>query len=241
MLRNRNHVRRAPDQGAVLMVVMMVILGLMGLGMTALWVTSGNMQMGANVNLRTQALYVAEAGVHRAQEILNAIAPPPDLTLQMTGSGHALDDVPTDVDANGIPNGVGAIMIDLANIPLAGLDYPNALTSQRDEEVAVAGAPQTNATMGRYTVWIRNDTAELRRAKAAGTSYVVDGNNAIVVRSRGVAADGRTNVVLEVTLGPSPAAAADPNNAGPPPPELCNSGKNACDDNNSTQAGIVVN
>ncbi|MDZ4697715.1 MAG: hypothetical protein SGI86_21435, partial [Deltaproteobacteria bacterium] len=93
-----------------------------------------------------------------------------------------------------------------------------------------------STTMGTYTVWIRNDSAELRQ-----NQFVIDGNQSVVVRVQGMAADGRTNVVLEVTLGTLPMGPTDPATPGPPPPVLCNSGKNACDDNSSTQYGIVVN
>jgi len=99
----------------------------------------------------------------------------------------------------------------------------------------VNGVPQAT-TMGRYNIWIRNDTSELRQG-----NFTSDLNNTVVVRVQGIAADNRTNVVLEVTLGTLPQNAGNPNTPGPPPPVLCNSGKNACDDNSSTQYGIVVN
>ena len=47
------------------LLVMMLMISLFGLGITALWLTSGNMQIGTNVNQRTQALYCAEAGIER--------------------------------------------------------------------------------------------------------------------------------------------------------------------------------
>jgi len=237
---------RQRDQGAVLLVVMMVMMGLLGLGMTALWLTTGNMRVGANVNLRANALYVAEAGIERAREYLNDPANAPDVTdlLDGCGLGFSLsnctaspapaDDVPNQVDVDtGAPNGVGAIMYEGAGLLLEGIPYP-PVNFVRDE--GTQGAPVLSASMGTYTVWVRNDIAELRQGL-----FTADTNNTIVVRSQGVASDGRTTVVLEVTLGPSPAEGADPNAPGPPPPVLCNSGKNACDDNSSTQYGIVVN
>lgn len=228
---------RSAESGAVLMVVMLVLLGLMGLGITALWMTSGNLQVGSNVNLRANALYVAEAGVERAREILNGPVTP-NLTALLLGTAHPLDNVPTAVDpVTGAANGIGAVMLNQADptstpaTPLAGIDYPPPSFGR---PATVAGAP-TSQLMGTYTVWIRNDTAELRQGQ-----FTIDGNMAVVVRSRGVARDGRTSVVLEVSLGRSPAAANMPGVGGPPPPVLCNAGKNACDDNNSTQYGIVV-
>lgn len=232
------HAHRQSDHGAVLVVVMLVLLGLMGLGITALWMTSGNLQVGSNVNLRANALYVAEAGIERAREVLNGQTPP-NLTVLLAGSGHPLDNVPNAVDpATGAANGIGAVMLDQpdpptapVSNPLVNVVYPPASFARA---AVVNGAPASDR-MGTYTVWIRNDTAELRQGQ-----FTIDGNTSVVVRARGVAADQRTSVVLEVTLGRSPAAANSPGAGGPPPPVLCNAGKNACDDNNSTQYGVVV-
>ena len=80
------------EQGAVLIVVMLVLLGLMGLGMTALWMTSGNLQVGTNVNLRANALYVAEAGIEQARAVLNG-AQVPNLPVLFAGQGNPQDNV----------------------------------------------------------------------------------------------------------------------------------------------------
>lgn len=216
---------RARDQGAVLVVVLLVMLGLLGLGMTALWMTSGNLQVGTNVNLRSNALYVAEAGIERAREILN-LDPAgffPDVALP--GSGHPLDDIPSPAN----PNGIGAILVDSGGAPVADVAHPPGGRP-------VGAVQEFAATMGTYTVWIRNDAAEIRQGQ-----FTLDVNRAVVIRSQGVASDGRTNVVIEVTMGTLPAGMGGPNIPGPPPPVLCNSGKNACDDNSSVQYGIVVN
>src|SRR5437764_12610221 len=98
---------RDGESGAILLLVMMLMISLFGLGVTALWLTSGNMQIGTNVNQRMQALYCAEAGIERARSILNA-TPPPDLVSLLKGSGDAADDGPSKLDANGMPVGVGA-------------------------------------------------------------------------------------------------------------------------------------
>ena len=223
---------RQCDQGAVLMVVMMVLVTLMGLGMTALWLTSGNLQMSTNVNMRNNALYVAEAGVERARAILNDPVAP-DLPSVLSGTNPGYDNVPTQVEAaTGQPNGVGAILVDQAGVPLINVAYP---PPKFGREAGTVEAP-TAITMGTYTVWIRNDSADLRRG-----NFTVDSNNTVVVRSQGTAADGRANVVLEVVLGPTPANMPGGAGNGLVPPELCNSGKNACDENNSTLSGIVVN
>lgn len=223
---------RSGEEGAVLLVVMMVLITLMGLGMTALWLTNGNLQMSANVNLRSNALYVAEAGIERARQILNDPVPP-DVPTILSGTNPGNDRVPTMVDpVTGLPNGIGAVMVDQGGLPLLNVAYPPA-TFGRD--VGTATAP-TATTMGTYTVWIRNDISDLRRG-----FFDSDTNNTVLVRSQGTSADGRTNVVLEVVLGPTPDVLPTGTTNTTVPPELCNSGKNACDENNSTLSGIVVN
>lgn len=223
---------RVAQRGAVLIVVMLVLLTLMGLGMTALWLTNGNLQMSANVNLRSNALYVAEAGIERARAILNDPVAP-DLPSMLTGSNPGNDRVPTQVDAvTGLPNGIGAILVDQGGLPLINVPYPPP-TFGRDNGTEAA---PTATTMGTYTVWVRNDNSDLRQGNFTG-----DSNTTVLVRAQGTAADGRTNVVLEVVMGPTPDAIAGPTVNSVVPPELCNSGKNACDENNSTLSGIVVN
>jgi hypothetical protein len=52
--------------------------------------------------------------------------------------------------------------------------------------------------------------------------------------------DGRTTVVLEMTMGGGNSVNVQ-QGAGGIAAVLCNSGKNACDDNNSVQNNVVVN
>jgi Tfp pilus assembly protein PilX len=217
------------ERGAVLLVVLLVMLTLLGLGVMTLWLTSANLQVGSTVNQRTQALYVAEAGLERARAVLNAPTAPVLNTL-LLGATPGYDDVPTGLDANGYPNGVGAILRDGAT-SLRNIAFPPASFARSS---GTADNP-IGATMGTYTVWIRNDLAELRQ-----NFYAADGgNNTVTIRARGVAADGRTNVVLEATMVPSGAAIPTPGTATAGLGNDCVSGKNACDDNSSTQYGIT--
>jgi Tfp pilus assembly protein PilX len=223
--------RRHSDAGAVLITVLLVMLALLGLGVLALWMTSGNLQISANANLRNQALYVAEAGIEAIRNDLNANPARPMTALLAGGKDAVNDNVPTGVDASGQPNGIGAVYWFLDNSTTTNVAFPPNSFSR-----GVGGSGVQSTTMGTYTVWIRNDTGELRQGK-----ITQDDNGTVVVRSRGIAPDGRTQVVLEVTMG----AGATPGcKSCPPgsanPPVLCNSGKNACDENSSTQAGIVA-
>jgi hypothetical protein len=226
--RPRHRAARAPERGAVLLVIMLLILGLLGLGITGLWLTSGNLQVQANTNLRAQALVVAEAGVERVRAALNAGV---DVNTMLVGRTAGQDDVPTGVDAAGKPNGAGAIFVDGATT-LSNVAFPPASFART---AGTATAPIAS-TMGTYTVWIRNDTAEIRQGK-----LTQDSNGTVVIRSRGVAPDNRTAVVVEVALGATPAIPGTPGVSPGLPTVLCVSGKNACDDNSSTVSGVVAN
>jgi len=66
---------RRPETGAVLVVVLLAMIALLGMGLTGLYLTSGSIQMSANINMRNQALYVAEAGIQAAKNLLNQPLP----------------------------------------------------------------------------------------------------------------------------------------------------------------------
>jgi len=89
------------ERGAILVAVMLMMVVLLGLGMSGLFLTKSSVQMLANTNLRNQALYVAEAGLERARDILNGPVAP-DLTALLGGAGHVAnpaDEIPSAVDS----------------------------------------------------------------------------------------------------------------------------------------------
>jgi uncharacterized membrane protein len=103
--------------------------------------------------------------------------------------------------------------------------------------------------MGKYTVYIRQDLADCRMgnflcdvvpgaALACNPAPGPEPNGTVVVRSEGVASDGRTRVALEVTMTPSIGAQQASNT---PLSALCSAGASGCDDNTPVMSGIVVN
>src|SRR5687768_4642370 len=108
-LRNDRPAARG-ERGAVLVVVLLVIFTLLSVGMLSIRLTGGNLNVAASMNLRSQALYCAQAGIERARAYLNR-APPDDvpgfLSNLLPSHGQALDDVPNSVDDDGMPVGVG--------------------------------------------------------------------------------------------------------------------------------------
>ena len=217
---------RRGEAGSALVAVLLVMVALLGLGMTALWVTTSNLQVGATANLRNQALYVAEAGIERTRADLSSNAR--NIT-ELLGGGRdpSYDNLPTGtgVDGTGKPNGLGAVYFvtnpDATVTILRDVDFPPATFNR-----GAGSTTPMSTTMGQYTVWIRNDTAELRQ----GGMITTDTNSTVVLRSRGVAADGRTQVVLEVTMSPGLGGGGT----------FCYQGKDGCEDNSSTMANIYA-
>ena len=108
----------------MLITVLLVMLALLGLGVLALWMTSGNLQISANANLRNQALYVAEAGIEAVRNDLNANPTRPIAALLAGGKDLINDNVPTGVDADGQPNGIGAVYYFLDNTTTTNVAFP---------------------------------------------------------------------------------------------------------------------
>jgi hypothetical protein len=210
------------DRGAVLIIVLLVMIVLMSLGMVSLWMTTGNIRIAASMSLRAQTLYCAEAGMERAKAYLNtapAANTSPFLTAMLGGTGLALDDVPTGVDAAGKPLGVGAILV-AGGTALVAIPFPPA---SFERTAGTANAPQATQ-MGAYTVWVRNDLTDLRDGR-----LTTDTNNSVVVRSQCVAPDGRTTAAIEVTFVP-PIVSPTINMIS----ECLDSGKNVDDANTNT-------
>jgi hypothetical protein len=237
-----NRIRRDTESGAIMVIVMLSMIGLIGIGMAGVFLTGGNVQVAGNTNLRNQALYVAEAGLERARDILSASAAI-DYAALLGGTGHqahAADEIPHSLDAHGRPVGRGALMRDAAGVALFQVTYPTSIS--RSEAIPhdnPNGAP--NPFMGSYTVYVRNDTAECRLGRYLIDGTAAGGNQMVVVRSEGTAFDNQTTVVLEVVMGPRGGGTVAGSGAGGVNQVLCNSGKNACDDNNSVIANVVVN
>jgi hypothetical protein len=270
---------RQADKGAILMVVLIVMIALLGLGMTGLFLTSGSIQMNTNINLRNQALVVAEAGIERARGILNNTTTGwvPPVPLMLVGSVTSADEVPTSpTQCQGSAR--GAILVDQITPSCTAVPTPAGCALQdvaypamdRTTDLPTSAGPVTRTAMGTYTVFIRQDQADCRMgnytceyAPANGTGGTADSgvgaggaggtsgnttctvpvnvpppNGSVVVRSEGLASDGKTRVVLEVTMTPSLGSAKAANT---PISALCAAGANGCDDNSSVQNGIVVN
>src|SRR5262245_36388198 len=176
--RNRPRPRNRPrEAGAVLLTVLLVMVTLLGLGITALWMTTTGMQIGANTNMRNQALYVAEMGIEAVRKDLNTLPLREiDLLLKPNGLNPSpnkcwdgtvpdLNDTPFRVVPNGsdagddtknAPTGYGVVFEDQNGRRLCNVPFPTG----PDNGITRTG---TTPRMGSYTVFIRNDNMELRK------------------------------------------------------------------------------
>jgi hypothetical protein len=256
---------RQADAGAALILVLLVLTSLMGLGMVAVYRSSVEMNIAVSNRLHSQALYAAEAGMEAAFRDMNVRLWNPAIStavLQGTWGGDGLTQavatesspppataggtaIPPCVDGEGDPEtaaGKPFMTIyrhsaegrELYNIP-----FPDE--AQADERVFARRTNHMSPYMGRYTVYIRNDTAEMRlAAKTAGGSCTTDRNNTYVLRAVGLAPDNRTRVVLEMSIGGA-ANAADSDDDGPILPDIGPMGRNAGSSGDSTVVGVTVN
>jgi hypothetical protein len=247
-----------------LVVVLLVMMALLGMGLVGLYLTSGSIQMNANINMRNQALFVAEAGINRAKSVLNRTIPglpnwSPNLSGMLAGLTSPLgvavklnvaDEVPSDPvsgcqAAGGVDRGAylrdepGSVVGCSSNSAYVGcsVTYSNTVGDPNSPP------PPPSQTMGAYTLFIRQDLTECRIG-----NFICDGdpttpdpncptaNGMVVIRSEGTASDNRTKVVLEVTMARNPNAPVVNSRLA----TVCPAGQAGCDDNASVQQGITV-
>jgi hypothetical protein len=183
--------RRDPERGMSLVVVTLILMVLLALGMAVVWYTSVQISAARNLNARQAAANAAQAGLQHARAILAAAAPS-GWTSCLTAKGNSLDSIP-DV-AN--PNRLGAILYDACSnaTPLRGFPF------------TAASGDAGLQSLGTYTVWVRNDPADL--LKNAGTN---DTNGALVVRVVGNDAAGTAQVVIEAAITQDTGVGTNPN------------------------------
>jgi Tfp pilus assembly protein PilX len=162
---------RRSDKGAILIVVLIVMIALLGLGMTGLFLTSGSIQMNTNINLRSQALVVAEAGLERARSVLNSPNWIPPISSMLAGSNSSSgDEISTSVNDCQGSTSRGAILVDQITAGCTGSPTPAACKLQnvtylpisRSADLPSAAGTVTVQAMGKYTVYIRQDQADCR-------------------------------------------------------------------------------
>lgn len=181
--------RARKDRGITLLMTLIIIVALLGLGLTSVWIASMSTNVSGNLASRQAAFNAALAGVQHARLILTAslnapsTACPSNITAPWTcalaGQTHAKNAIPTASS----PNAIGAVLWD-ASTPMSAVSSPSGGGTQ----------------LGSYTVWVRNDVVELNTALASGGSLTLDGNNSVIIRSEGRDLSGTAVVVVEAAV-----------------------------------------
>lgn len=187
------------QRGSVLLMALLVTLIILGIGLTAMWLSSSGTQVAGNITRKQEALYAAETGIARARAVLSSNG---DWTALLGSAGGAGCTPAATKDSTRHGN----VLCDSAvgNIPLQDV---------RVIEAGSATAGVTNLANVRYTVWIRNDPQEINLGDAGG--FAPDGGGAlagpytdldqrVIVRAEGVARDGLSIVVLEAVISRAP-------------------------------------
>lgn len=206
--------RRGPDQGSVLLIAMLVTLMVLGIGLTAMWLSSSGTKISGNLTRRQEALYAADTGIERAQALLRARA---DWATLLRGGDGSLC---TPAVTSYVP-GKGLVLCDGA-APLENVFFVTGSS-------AASSDPRT-AQMAhnlRYTVYVRNDDAEYQWCNgvnepgepAGSDSGDCDGDGVgataadldlrrfgdhdrrVVLRAEGVGRDGLSQLAIEAVVG----------------------------------------
>ncbi|MCC6751342.1 MAG: pilus assembly PilX N-terminal domain-containing protein [Deltaproteobacteria bacterium] len=199
--------RTASDSGSVLVLALLLTTIILGVGLTAAWMSSTSSRVSGNLGRRQEAFYAAQAGIERARAYL--VANKSGWASQLGGStacGSNTRDLPTNKGRILCDNGTA-----LSNVPVIGSGTTTA--------TKVSGLSKVT-----YSVWVRNDWESecglVQNAAASTANYadcdgngsadssdlataVIDNDTRVVVRSEGVARDGLSYVALEAVIGAS--------------------------------------
>jgi Tfp pilus assembly protein PilX len=192
---------RNTQDGSVLVLALLVTLVILGVGLTALFLSSSGMKVSGNLTRRQEALAAAETGIDRASALINA-------------TWEANKDMDWDCflgsagGASGCPTGTSCT-------PTVGYDATkgNVLCDGTDplENEPVVETEPFGTTAGAtykqnltYTVYVRNDPVEIDSLTKAGISSPPpafnDEDKRVVIRSEGRGRDGLAFFGIEVVL-----------------------------------------
>ena len=198
------------ERGSIV-VVLLVLLTLLGLGVTSLFLTTSSVRVATNIKLTNDARVVAESGLERARDILLSDPTSVPLATLLVGSGIPADEVPHDA-TRCLGEARGAVLVDFRDthkVPLLDVDFP---TIDRRSDLPAGAGNVVPQTLGHYTVYVRQDLADCRMGNftcdfAASTDSrtceppagAPQPNHYVIVRSEGVAADGKSRDFAEAT------------------------------------------
>lgn len=201
---------RPREAGSVLVLALLVTLLILGVGLTAMYLSSSGMKVSGNITRRQEAMSATETGLERALMVLNNAT---DWSVLLAGTACTSPDHQVPVSWPRLESEKGAILCDAAAatpaikdvqvIELATAGYVTNLTNQ--EAKAMENL--------RYTVYIRNDDVEVNvnmGTLGIGPAWITDDDKRVILRIEGTARDSLSFFAVEVSIVVPPPMSQDP-------------------------------
>jgi hypothetical protein len=179
-----------------MVLALLVTLLILGIGLTAMYLSSAGMKVSGNITRRQEAMAASESGIERALAVLNTVGPDAWSTLLPAGQcGATLDDQP--ISQDNAEKKKGVVLCD-AGVPLENV----SLLESSSTTIAAGAAPaMQNLT---YTVFIRNDDGEAFSLWDNSTpktlAWETDNDKRVVLRVEGTARDSLSFFAVEAVI-----------------------------------------
>jgi len=170
------------ESGSVLVLAMLVALVILGVGLSALFLSNSGMRVSGNLSRRQEALGAAETGTERALDILRANA-----TNDWDSLLGDLTSATACTAATGYTAVKGNILCD-GTTPLENVQVVATVPT---------GLPASYGDYLTYTVYIRNDPTETASSKLGPFD---DEDKRVVIRSEGLGRDGVSFFAIETII-----------------------------------------
>ncbi|MCB9554928.1 MAG: hypothetical protein H6707_02410 [Deltaproteobacteria bacterium] len=142
----------AEQRGSILLMALLVTLLILGLGLTALWLSSNQTRTSGNITRRHEALYSAEAALARARNYL-------------TNNPDQWQAILQGCDPKGTKDGRGVVFC-MGSVPLKNIALLEGQGTSK----------QVRASQAVYTIYVRNDDAEHAHCDGIGDNGDCDGD-----------------------------------------------------------------
>ncbi len=186
-IRGARRPTRRHQRGSVLVLTLLVCMILLGLGLSAMWLSSESGKVSANVTLRAEAYYAAQSALERARGILLAAT---SWDPMLAGCPGGTWNASTHVEELGSGAGRGRVLC-AGTVPL----YQVKLFDKQVGVPSVSSGQVGTLNTVQYTIWIRNDDEE------GGAGNLTDANTRVIVRAEGVGRGNLGFVALEQIVG----------------------------------------
>jgi Tfp pilus assembly protein PilX len=199
-MREREHDANR-ERGSILVLAMLVTLLILGLGLTVMWVASSDTRVTVNITRRQEGLFAAEACLNRARAFLNTEADWQPV-LDPANNCSATKDSP---GYSGTSTGAKGRVLCIPTLSGVALE---------DVQITTGTTGLSNVTGSgnlRYTLWVRNDAAEVEWNNAQSPARPVwnELDHRIIVRCEGSGRDALSYFAIEAVIAKAILPVAD--------------------------------